>query len=375
MSRFPVWRSIRNWPRKFIGLRKTDRKIKQLGQEIQREQREQIAELKQSLSRMSQEISALREQRQAAAPGAEQMSHEQRIRSLNMGETILAAAGIEPNIYSFIKNYMGGVQPWTVHIEPQDLQYFLDFAADFCGKSFAGQHYYSLEFIKQRIKRGKADAFIKELREKFLLPAELDLTANHSISRPFRFWSKQEKEDYIYAGLKAINTLKKISPYCCFGYGTVLAARRGGHFIPHDDDADILLYLPKTENINNRAEAVQYAARFLQEKGCSVSIISHILLKLVTGKTKGITKGIDIFLSLEGETPGSAENAPRADWVPGSETGFALDSIFPPRELTLEGIAIPCPRDAEFYLETVYGKNWRIPDENFHYNSTEWRTE
>lgn len=263
---------------------------------------------------------------------------------------MLSANSAGENIFTLIRKYID-------EIESDHCQFFIDFALDYQTGSFTS-HHYCVEAFQQKIKQ-RSDAFLEELNSVFLTPRQLEITANHGIGRTFRFWSQAEKQDYIHFAHHVLGLLKELSPHVCLGYGAVLAAKRTGRLIPHDDDMDIILYLPR-RFASARAEAVGYVKQFLNEKLVRTG-------KLYPTHVQTLAPGerlLDVFVAVE--------NRGLLDWIPGPEQGFSFKTVFPAVPLELEGISCDVPRDTENYLRSLYGADWRIPDRNFHHT---WRTQ
>ena len=153
---------------------------------------------------------------------------------------------------------------------------------------------------------------------------------------------------------------------CFLAYGALLGLERSGKLIPHDFDIDIAI-------------------------NCGVSSkdeVAEICRKLIVGfieagfEVKG--KSFGQFFVLP-----STEIKPRykveffASWVEDDKfyLYFALpginivESLFPLKNIVLEGHGFYAPKEPSALLTATYGSNWRVPDPNFKYNMTgpRWR--
>lgn len=65
--------------------------------------------------------------------------------------------------------------------------------------------------------------------------------SSHGIKRTFRFWSEQEKQDYVGFSVDVVRCLQELNENASLGFGTVLGLVRDHDLIPHDDDADVIV--------------------------------------------------------------------------------------------------------------------------------------
>ena len=89
-------------------------------------------------------------------------------------------------------------------------------------------------------------AIRKSLNEGFLRSLDCEWTT-HGITRSFRFWSNAEIVPYLHCANEVVRHLRKVSPNVCYGFGFVLGMLRGGSFIPHDNDVDVLIAIKREE--------------------------------------------------------------------------------------------------------------------------------
>lgn len=345
-----IIRTVRNWPRKIVSLHKTERKISDLHNLVLSFKNDLILSLKNENAEIRNSILELKSQLPLTVNEKIMWEKIYYKNIIQMGE-LLSITSNKRNIFGLIKKYFN-------NIDINDYQFLIDFAIDYQVGSFSS-HHYSIEAFQKRIKQ-YADEFLVELNSAFLHPRELEITANHSMSRTFRFWSEDEKKTYIHFANHTIQMLKELSEYVCLGYGAVLASRRTGHLIPHDDDIDIIIYLPRSFH-SGRMEAVEYVKNFLKRKGirtASKDWQTHVQTYSPDGQL------LDVFVAIE--------HNGLLDWIPGPEECFRFDTVFPARKIELEGILCDIPADADNYLCTLYGSEWQIPNHNFHHK---WRTQ
>lgn len=174
----------------------------------------------------------------------------------------------------------------------------------------------------------------------------------HGIYRSFRFWTIDEKVKYLTLALELTDSLReKVSPNVCLGYGTALAIARSSDLIPHDDDIDILVVLPKTR-FGKFLDASRWVVECIGEEDADVRIHEENLIHYRRGGIK-----VDIFVAVqEGDFVAS---------YPGPRYGIKMADMFPARIANLFGVGIPVPFDNENYLGKVYGSDWREPNPFF----------
>lgn len=187
--------------------------------------------------------------------------------------------------------------------------------------------------------------------EHFLYPRELEFTS-HGIHRSFRFWSVEEKASYLALAADILASLSSLTGHACFGFGTVLGLVRNGALIDHDDDVDLIVSFPRSI-ASTIPEGLIRVADHLSANGYTVN-------QRYTGHLKASTrrqKAVDIFVGIEEEE--------FATWYPGPRRRLVIERLFPAVPKELLGISCLIPHDAHFYLSTVYGEGWRVPDPRF----------
>lgn len=184
-----------------------------------------------------------------------------------------------------------------------------------------------------------------------LEPREREWTT-HGPQRSFRFWSEQEKADYLREAVEICDSLKGLTAKVCLGFGSALAIVRDGDFIPHDDDLDIIVGFDETE-ARDLSTALGLVETWLRPRGFVVDgdFTAHRHVK------RPGRKNLDVFVGLfEGE---------RISWYPSARRILERDTMYPTSQRSLFGVPCPLPRDPETYLERVYGPGWRQPDPGF----------
>ncbi|HEY7052602.1 MAG TPA: methyltransferase domain-containing protein [Mycobacterium sp.] len=184
-----------------------------------------------------------------------------------------------------------------------------------------------------------------------LAPREREWTI-HGPQRCFRFWSEQEKANYLREALEICDILKELTPKVCLGFGSALAIVRDGDFIPHDDDLDIIVGFDESEAAD-LSSALEMIEQWLRPRGFRVdgNFTAHRHV------ARPGQKKLDVFVGLfEGE---------RISWYPSARRILDRDTMYPTSEATLFGMTCPLPGNPEAYLERVYGPQWRQPDPAF----------
>lgn len=339
-----ILRSIRNWPKKLVCLHKTDHKISELNTLISA-LKDEVAAIKPALSALRDELLD-RERTDKIAQIRQKLTYQNLINLC----CLMPPVSDKGNLFALVKKYFD-------HLDAKEYQFFIDLATDYQTGVFTS-HHYCKEAFQQKLGE-HSSAFLTELNRDYLTPQQLEITANHGISRTFRFWSSDEKQSYIHFANDVSRILRGFSEYVCFGYGTALAAARNGRFIPHDDDIDIIVYIPRTCH-TTRAEAFQHLKHFLLRQDMVVREVFPTHLKVIAPDGHEL----DIFVAIE-------KNG-LLDCRPGPREYFRVDTLFPTQRAQLEGIECDVPGKLETYLCALYGQDWKMPDENFHHDWREW---
>ncbi|QDP96552.1 hypothetical protein FOE78_12120 [Microlunatus elymi] len=181
----------------------------------------------------------------------------------------------------------------------------------------------------------------------------------HGIKRSFRFWSEQEKKDYLDFAIDVINCLQELNENVCLGFGSVLSVVRDHDLIPHDDDLDVIIAF-EPEQATTLAEGKALIRKCLEDKGFVVTgdFTSYHWVFPANGRGQKL----DAFAGIwEGD---------HIAWYPGKRGVLTRDMLFPVQHRPLLGRDCAIPHDPETYLERVYGPDWQTPNPHFRHT---WR--
>jgi hypothetical protein len=202
--------------------------------------------------------------------------------------------------------------------------------------------------------RGDEDKqFRRVVNERLLAGREREWT-QHGIHRSFRFYSLDEKREYLGFVVELAEELRDLSPYVCLGFGAALAVVRDQDLIPHDDDLDLLVAFEMSD-VSTLAEGIRRLAEFVGDRGYqsrTEAMFAHLHV------SKPGTKPADVFVGL-------IEPDDTVGWFPGHRHQLHRSAMFPASYRTVLEIACPLPQDPESYLAAVYGESWRVPDPRF----------
>lgn len=197
--------------------------------------------------------------------------------------------------------------------------------------------------LSGRIRNGFSDAL--------LVPRQL-WWSGHGITRPFRFWSEEEKRRYLAAAHELLADVRRLVPNVCFGFGFVLGYAREGGFIGHDDDLDLIVAFDRASTPTLSAALAQIEDHL---RGFGYTVAGdHFNHRWVY---RDDWNAVDVFIGLrEGD---------EVSWFPSARGGLRFDDVFPPLDVDLLGRRSPVPRHPFRYLERTYGPRWREPDSGF----------
>lgn len=175
----------------------------------------------------------------------------------------------------------------------------------------------------------------------------------HGIERTFRFWSKQEKQDYIGFAADVVECLRELNDNVCFGFGTVLGIVRDHQLIPHDYDADVIIGF-EPDQASTLREGRALIRECLVGHGYTVSKkrVAHHFVTRPEGGPK-----LDVFAGVFEQD--------MIAWFPARRGGLTRQMMFPPQYVSFLDRSCPIPREPEQYLEQIYGPGWRTPDPTF----------
>ncbi|MFO0201704.1 MAG: hypothetical protein ACK528_01085 [Alphaproteobacteria bacterium] len=172
--------------------------------------------------------------------------------------------------------------------------------------------------------------------------------SSHGIFRSFRFWSIPEKQGYLQECCRVAESLKQLTPYVTFGFGSVLGFIREGDFIPHDDDMDLLVAFRATPGSCFRT-AKKAIWDHLKAQGFEV---------YNENSTHLTANGADVFV-------GFIEKGDVVSWFPSKRGGLLLTDVFPVTTKVILDVPCEIPANPERYLEVTYGADWRNPNSDF----------
>lgn len=214
----------------------------------------------------------------------------------------------------------------------------------------ARRYHEAVQLMKTR-KELNADAkraLIEYINVAVLAPVRREWTG-HGIVVPFRYYTEEQKRDYLHLGVEVIRALRSLTPDVCFGFGTVLGLVRDGDLIPHDDDVDIIICIPNATDI---ATGVDILTEHLTASGFKIMQRPGHIKVLRDGEAD-----LDVF-------PGYREGD-FVNWRPGPRDGLPHSMIFPAEDRTHFNTAMPMPKEPERYLAMIYGDTWRTPLPSF----------
>ncbi len=194
---------------------------------------------------------------------------------------------------------------------------------------------------------------IEAVNSSYLFRRDLEWT-NHGILRSFRFWSPQEKADYLRMTREIMVSLKRLSPHVSLGFGSVLAIVRDGDFIPHDDDMDVLIAF-EVEKLNKFPDALSQIEQVLLADGYGV----HGRYPSHRNVNRDGGTAVDVFVGFVEEGDVS--------WFPSKRRNLRMSQVFPTRSVELFGVECDIPNQPEQYLAATYGADWRMPISNWNH--------
>lgn len=175
----------------------------------------------------------------------------------------------------------------------------------------------------------------------------------HGIRRTFRFYSDEEKADYLGLALEVIECLHDLSDNVCFGFGAVLGIVRDGDLIGHDDNLDVIVGFEP-----GQATTLTEGKELIREclAGYGYAISGNYVALYHVARPGGGPK-VSVFAGIfEGDA---------VSWYPGKRGSLARGMVFPPVHRELLGQRCPVPRGPEEYLPQIYGSDWATSDPQF----------
>lgn len=235
----------------------------------------------------------------------------------------------------------------------------------FCKMISEGQQaeIYSAMRSEKMLSETQKKEIISAINAVHFIPQQLEWT-NHGVLKTFRFWTADEKAEYLRTSVEIIAALREITPHVCFGFGSVLGMVRDNDFISHDDDMDILIAFPATtgSTFNQKKQEIR---ELLEQTGFKVhgANLSHY------GVNRGSGTATDIFI-------GFTEENSSVSWYPSRRYLHRLEDIFPTVDFRMYGVECPIPNEPVRYLEKTYGLGWNFPIANWNHpwDSSEYKS-
>jgi hypothetical protein len=180
-----------------------------------------------------------------------------------------------------------------------------------------------------------------------LAARELEWT-NHSVKRTFRYWTDEQKQNYLRFANRLVEEIIALGYDSCIGYGGVLSMVRDHDLIPHDDDLDLIVSLPR-QSASTIGQGMDALCSELERRGYKVSgdFVTH---RHVSDPSN---RAVDLFVGFEeGEF---------VSWLPGPRKELRKSDVFPGILCPLVGVQCLLPRNPFRYVEAVYGPEWMVP--------------
>lgn len=171
---------------------------------------------------------------------------------------------------------------------------------------------------------------------------------NHSVKRTFRYWTEEQKQNYLRFANKLAEEIIALGYDSCIGYGGVLSMVRDHDLIQHDDDLDLIVSTPR-QSFSTIGEGLEDLSDKLRHRGYKVvgDFATH---RHVSDPSN---RGIDVFLGFE--------EGDFVSWLPGPRRELRKSDVFPGIWCPLLGVPCLLPRNPFRYVEAVYGPEWMVP--------------
>lgn len=193
-------------------------------------------------------------------------------------------------------------------------------------------------------------------------------------------WSKADFKKFKDAKLKLLKTIAKVfNKYNIKWFpdsGTLLGIWRDKNLMDRDNDIDLSI---KIEDINKRffdaIEEMNDDDNLHVKMGCH----KHYKEGFENGEIIPINKWYKIYF--KERTNNKEIFSDLLIWFPHRNTYFAYDGkLYRHKKSNLEnfsnimfkGINIKIPKNTDSYIEEIYGKNWKIPDDKWKEDKEMW---
>lgn len=218
-------------------------------------------------------------------------------------------------------------------------------------KSSTGIRSFSL-LLNSRTKLKRLESEFDAISELLGIPPQF--VARHGIRN--QGFLRQNSVDNLRHMSKIMLHIQEFGDSSTLAYGTLLGATRGGRFLNHDDDVDLLWLTKCTSRAETLHESEKLISR-LRRAGYSVRPIPNYMNIHVEDKRTGAI--VDLF-------PVWAEGEHTFLHMEGMRVRPIETKLLTPLKLgSLEDQLFPVPQDAKGFLKERYGDSWMVADPYF----------
>lgn len=188
-----------------------------------------------------------------------------------------------------------------------------------------------------------------------------------TMAPPFASYSIEERRSLLQATAGLLADIKASCKIECFlSYGALLGAVRTGSLIDHDFDIDVV-FMSSAPDATVILDTSRRLVSYLADLGFDLDLESNGQIR-AHWNTAAATCKAEFFV-------GWTEDENFYQYFAIQKAPIARD-ILPLSEISVEGIKLPCPRNPETSLRSIYGPNWRVPDPNFRYelSAEDWKS-
>lgn len=187
----------------------------------------------------------------------------------------------------------------------------------------------------------------------------LSLDKAGRMQRTFEHLDPAAVEELVRASRRVLDDLVDCGARAYVCYGGLLGARRTGHLIGHDSDVDLAFLSHGTHPFDVIRETRRLEGA-MRRRGWSVIRMSSANFKVWVPLRGGGRAGVDVF--------GSCFIGDHFHLTGSLRGRLDLDQVLPFRNIDLEGVAFPAPRDVDAFLAYTYGPGWAVPEPSFHFH-------